>query len=138
MTAQIKLSGAGLCLNAHCLTDTALALSLRQSIARACPNCIAAHSNRLLFVVLPLVVSIDSPLDSPLTANKSNAVSCTSYGSSPPAVISWWLDGIRLDHQDSQVSQQVIRPQVGNNVFTRFSTFSHFPTKNVDELFLEI
>ena len=57
--------------------------------------------------MLPLVVSIDSPLDSPLTANKSNAVSCTSYGSSPPAVISWWLDGIRLDHQDSQVRKAV-------------------------------
>ena len=70
-----------------------------------------------MLAVLPLVVSIDSPLDSPLTANQSNAVSCTSYGSSPPAVISWWLDGVRLDHQDSQVRLAVIRPQVASNSF---------------------
>lgn len=64
---------------------------------------ILSDNDNILFAVLPLVVSIDSPPDSPLTANKSNSVSCTSYGSSPPAVISWWLDGIRLDHQDTQV-----------------------------------
>ena len=39
----------------------------------------------------------------PLTANQTNTVTCTSYGSNPPAVISWWLDGVKISNMDSQV-----------------------------------
>ena len=73
------------------------------------PVCILNQNLILMLPVLPLVVSITTPA-SPLTANTTNSVSCTSYGSSPPAVISWWLDGTRLSQQDSQVSQ-VFLPQ---------------------------
>ena len=44
----------------------------------------------------------------PLTANQTNTVTCTSYGSNPPAVISWWLDGVKISNMDSQVSQCVL------------------------------
>merc|ERR1719480_155532 len=40
----------------------------------------------------------------PLTANETNTVTCTSYGSNPPAVISWWLDGVKISNMESQVT----------------------------------
>ena len=63
------------------------------------------HLIPALLSVLPLLVTIDSPpAPAPLTANTTNTLSCTSYGSNPPAVISWWLDGVRISSADSQVS----------------------------------
>ena len=41
----------------------------------------------------------------PLTANETNTVTCTSYGSNPPAVISWWLDGVKISNMESQVRE---------------------------------
>ena len=67
--------------------------------------------------VLPLLVSLTNPR-APLTANKTNKVSCVSHGSSPPAVISWWLDATRISHQDSQVGPD------DKKTITRFEIFS--------------
>ena len=59
-----------------------------------------------LLSVLPLIVSIDSSKD-PLAANGNYSFSCTSYGSYPPAVLSWWLDGVKISEQDTEVKQSV-------------------------------
>jgi hypothetical protein len=61
--------------------------------------------------VLPLVVSIDSPHE-PLAANGNYSLSCTSYGSYPPAVLSWWLDATKISEQDSEVKQQKLELQI--------------------------
>jgi len=60
-------------------------------------------SAELTLKLLPLLVSIDNPRD-PLTANKSTSLSCTSYGSNPPALLSWWFDGFRIQDHDTEVS----------------------------------
>ena len=70
-------------------------------------------SSTKLISVLPLLVSIDSSPE-PLTANMTNTVSCTSYGSNPPAVISWWLDGVRISNMESEV-HCFSSLQIGNN-----------------------
>ena len=57
----------------------------------------------LMISVLPLLVRIDSP-QVPLVANMTNTVSCTSYGSNPPAVISWWLDAVKITNMESEVN----------------------------------
>lgn len=53
--------------------------------------------------LLPMLVSIDSAKD-PLAATVNYSLSCTSYGSYPPAALSWWLDGRKISEQDAEVS----------------------------------
>lgn len=60
-------------------------------------------SAQLKLKLLPLLVRIDSP-QVPLVANMTNTVSCTSYGSNPPAVISWWLDAVKITNMESEVT----------------------------------
>ena len=49
-----------------------------------------------------MLVSIDSAKD-PLAATVNYSLSCTSYGSYPPAALSWWLDGRKISEQDAEV-----------------------------------
>ena len=56
----------------------------------------------LMSSVLPLIVSIVSPKE-PLAATMNYSILCTSYGSYPPAALSWWLDNSKLSEKDAQV-----------------------------------
>jgi hypothetical protein len=60
-------------------------------------------STSLNLRLLPLVVSIETSRE-PLTANTTHSIACVSFGSSPPAVLSWWLGAAKISPQDSKES----------------------------------
>jgi hypothetical protein len=53
--------------------------------------------------VMPLQVSIQGRVE-PLSANQTARVRCLSWGSRPPARLSWWLGADRLPDSLSKVS----------------------------------
>ncbi|XP_020288748.1 synaptogenesis protein syg-1-like isoform X2 [Pseudomyrmex gracilis] len=53
----------------------------------------------------PLSVTILSSEHTPLSANRTYAITCITFGSRPAAAISWWMDDIKLVNHTDTVSQ---------------------------------
>lgn len=53
--------------------------------------------------VRPLSVMILSSEHAPLSANRKYDINCMTFGSRPPAELSWYMDGKRLDNYTNKV-----------------------------------
>jgi len=59
--------------------------------------------------VLPLFVHITSDLaGSALSADRVYDVHCVTFGSRPPALVTWWLGSNQLLDHSSEVRQKVV------------------------------
>lgn len=71
------------------------------------------------FSVRPLKVEILNS-NNPFSADRKYEIPCQTFGSRPPADISWWLDGKQLTSPRYNHTQQV-NNKVNNNILLAYS-----------------
>ncbi|XP_070156346.1 nephrin isoform X4 [Polyergus mexicanus] len=94
-------------------TNTLIVSELSRADLHAVFECQASNNNisqplsmsiAIEMHLRPLSVMILSSEHAPLSANRKYDIICTTIGSRPPAELSWYMDGKRLDNHTNKVS----------------------------------